>query len=178
MHEEIQRILFEQIVNAVAHLHENGIIHKDLKDENILVDADLRVRLIDFGHAEFFQQPANNSDICHYYAPVKRSVYHAYGTPLFNPPEVRSGLGFKGPEADVYALGLILFEMTFGDLPPNFESARYSEDGECIFDISQRTGFSSPSLRHLLSQMLSPNPNKRPTLHEVLKHPWLHQLSI
>lgn len=164
LHQDIQKIIFEQIVDAVLLLHDNGIAHKDLKDENILIDADLRVRLIDFGHASFYRATRRDQ----YIAP-----FRAYGTPIFSPPEVRSGLAFIGPEADVYALGLILFEMTFGDLPVNYDCARYSKGGECIFDISQRTGFHSADLRDLLRWMLCPDPRNRATLEEVKSHPWL-----
>jgi serine/threonine protein kinase len=161
--EPIQRILFRQIVNAVSALHSNNIVHRDLKDENFLVDRNLRVHLIDFGHAGRCYQ-----DRFHF-APTR---FSSYGTHLFGPPEWRSGRMLAGPQADVYAIGLILYEMSFGDLPPNLEKAR-AEQNNCVFDISARTGFHSPILRQLLYGMLSPDPNKRLTIEKVQQHPWL-----
>lgn len=172
LHEDIRRVLFEQLASAVCALHESGIVHKDIKDENVLVDADLRVRLIDFGHASFFRSPglngSNNGNCKQFIAPFK-----SYGTMIFSPPEVRSGLTFYGPEADIYALGLMLYEMSFGDLPVGFDKVRYCRNAECPFDLSETAGFSCDKLRKLLRLMLCPDPRNRPSIQQVLEDPWL-----
>lgn len=160
--EYVQRTLFRQICTAVAQLHRCGMAHRDLKDENVLVDQEFHVKLIDFGHAAFYQTRKNPS-IRH---------FRNYGTPLFAPPEVRSGMSYIGPEADIYALGLILYEMNSGDLPQNLDEARYIPAGETIFEIGFRTGFFTEEVRDLCSWLLTPDPVGRPTIEQVLSHSW------
>jgi serine/threonine protein kinase len=162
--EPVQRIVFRQIVEAVNVLHVNGIVHKDIKAENVLVDSNLNVQLIDFGHAAFYRNDKNTNI----------RPFRSYGTPLFCPPEVRSGMTFVGPEADVYALGLMLYEMNYGDLPDNLEEVRVSTFQETPFETSFRTGFFTEEIRHLCRWMLQPNPAQRPSLRDVLCHPWLN----
>ena len=165
VHEDVQRHIFQQMVETVHTLHSHGIVHKDLKDENVLLDADLNCRLIDFGHSAFYRTPTTNPHI---------SPFKSYGTPLFAPPEVRSGMTYRGPEGDVYALGLMLFEMNYGDLPDNVEDAVYLPDGESPFDISARTGFWSAHVRDLCAWMLCPDPALRATMDDIRQHPWLN----
>lgn len=161
INEHVQLHIFSQIVEGVYILHCHGIVHKDLKDENVLLDADLRVKLIDFGHSAFYRTPTTNPHI---------SPFKTYGTPLFAPPEVRSGMTYVGPEGDVYALGLMLYEMNYGDLPDNVEDAFYIPDGETPFEISVRTGFTNLRLRDLCAWMVCPDPMLRPTIQEVLQY--------
>jgi serine/threonine protein kinase len=124
--------------------------------------------LIDFGHASFYRSPEEHE------ARRQRPVmFKSYGTPVFSPPEVRSGMKFLGPEADVYALGLMLYEMTFGDLPINFDSAYFTENGSCIFSVTEAEGFYNPDLQDLILWMLSPDPMNRPTISEIQQHRWL-----
>jgi 5'-AMP-activated protein kinase catalytic alpha subunit len=123
----------------------------------------LRARLIDFGHAAFYQHPQHRPAI---------PPFKAYGTPLFAAPEVRSGQSYVGPEGDMYALGLMLYEMNYGDLPDNLDEAFYALGGFSVFEISPRTGFKTAEVRDLCRWMLCPDPNHRATIEEVASHPW------
>ncbi|KAI3634002.1 hypothetical protein MIR68_007606 [Amoeboaphelidium protococcarum] len=161
--EPVQKRIFYQIAESVASLHHCGITHKDLKDENVLVDADLTAKLIDFGHAAFYQTPIENPGI---------RPFKSYGTPIFSPPEVRSGMTFIGPEADIYAMGMMLYEMNYGDLPDNFDEAHYVPNGPCVFEVSSDTGFPQTLVRDLVQWMLCCDPVDRPSIDQVLSHPW------
>jgi serine/threonine protein kinase len=161
--ESVQRHIFIQLLDAVQLLHKNGITHKDLKDENVLLDENLKVTLIDFGHACFYKSPnAKDSN------QQEELLFKSYGTPIFSPPETRSQLKFQGTKADVYALGLMLYEMNYGDLPYNYDQAFYEPEAECIFEFP----FGSELLRDLLNQMLQPDPEYRLDIEQALQHPW------
>ncbi|MGA9427128.1 MAG: serine/threonine-protein kinase [Terracidiphilus sp.] len=94
------------VLDALEYIHQNGVVHRDLKPENIMVDSEDRVKLIDFGIA---------SD-----ASAKRLTYAnitaALGSPNYISPEQAKG---KGGDArtDIYAMGIILYEMLTGKLP-------------------------------------------------------------
>src|SRR6185437_684260 len=98
--------LFEQVCDAVAYAHRHLVVHRDLKPANILVDADGRVRLLDFGIAKLLDQDAA----------VLTHTASVLLTPAYSAPEQISG-GAITTAADVYALGLLLFELLAGCRP-------------------------------------------------------------
>ena len=94
------------VLEALEYIHDNGVVHRDLKPENIMVDADDNVKLIDFGIA---------GD-----AAARRLTYAnltaALGSPNYISPEQVKGKRGDG-RSDVYAMGVILYEMLTGKLP-------------------------------------------------------------
>jgi serine/threonine-protein kinase len=95
-----------QLCDALEYLHQQGVVHRDIKPENVLVTADGRVKILDFGIALF--------------AAERRLTWtgfsHAIGTPDYMAPEqIRGRRG--DPRTDVYAVGTILYEMLTGHLP-------------------------------------------------------------
>ncbi|HEX5458595.1 MAG TPA: serine/threonine-protein kinase [Steroidobacteraceae bacterium] len=103
----IERLrLFEQVCDAVAYAHRHLVVHRDLKPANILVDADGRVRLLDFGIAKLLDQDAA----------VLTQTASILLTPAYSAPEQIAG-GPITTAADVYALGLLLFELLAGCRP-------------------------------------------------------------
>jgi eukaryotic-like serine/threonine-protein kinase len=101
--------LVAEVAAAVAVLHDRGIVHRDLKPENILFDAGGRSKVADFGVAKW----AGGDDLTR--------TGHLIGTPAYMSPEQADGRAkYVGPEADVWALGVILYETLAGRRP--FES--------------------------------------------------------
>lgn len=127
------------------------------------MDENLRTQLIDFGHANFFNvdcpKPTNPNE-----------MFATYGTKLFCSPEIRSGMRYRGPEADIYALGLMLYEMQYGDVPDNVQNAYYVPRGTCIFEFGRFDGFTDPLVVDLCRSMLSPDPETRPDISAVARH--------
>jgi serine/threonine protein kinase len=107
----IERVLSVglQIARALEHAHRQGVTHRDIKPENILLTGDDFVKVVDFGLVLIDGATA-----------VTRSAQHV-GTPLYMSPEQLGAPGGVGPHSDVYALGLVLFELLTGS--PAFEAA-------------------------------------------------------
>jgi len=100
--DEVRRI-FGQIVDGVAFLHERNIVHRDLKDENVILDRDGNAQLIDFGSAAYVKEGSKFETFS--------------GTLDFAAPEVLKGIPHGGKEIDIWALGVILFVLITGECP-------------------------------------------------------------
>jgi len=109
--------LFRQACEAVRYAHAHAVIHRDIKPSNILVDAEGRVRLLDFGIAKQMGEFGE--------AGPTRTVFRLM-TPAYAAPEQLLGESV-GVHTDVYALGVILYELLTGDLPFNLRDLSLSE---------------------------------------------------
>lgn len=102
--------LFLQVADAVHHAHQKLVVHRDLKPSNILVDAQGRVRLLDFGIAKLLDPDASAAQ-----APLTRAAYRPM-TPEYAAPEQLAG-GTITTSTDVYQLGVLLYELLSGQRP-------------------------------------------------------------
>lgn len=102
------RDVVEELAGALAAAHDLGIVHRDVKPENVLVDGDGRLRLADFGLAKLRGDGAGD-------VPLTQTG-EGLGTPHYMAPEQLDG-GEVGPEADVYALAVVVYELLTGRLP-------------------------------------------------------------
>ncbi|MGM0919757.1 MAG: Stk1 family PASTA domain-containing Ser/Thr kinase [Bacillota bacterium] len=102
--------IMEQIVSAIAHAHENHIVHRDIKPHNILIDPHGNVKVTDFGIAM-----ALSSTTITQTNSVLGSVHY------LSPEQARGGMANK--KSDIYSLGIVLFELLTGRLPFDGESA-------------------------------------------------------
>ena len=97
------RSLIGQLADAVRFLHSNGIVHRDIKDENVILDGEGRCQLIDFGSAAQWR-------------PGKRWDTFS-GTLHYASPEILRGELYSGKEQDVYALGTVMYVLLVGETP-------------------------------------------------------------
>ncbi len=88
MSEPLARRKFWQIVRAVEYCHRRGIVHRDLKAENLLMDADMNIKIADFGFSNYFRGDGTLTTWC--------------GSPPYAAPEVFEGKRYRGPEIDVW----------------------------------------------------------------------------
>lgn len=103
-------LMTDAILDALAAAHRLGLVHRDVKPENVLIDGDGRARITDFGLARAVNESAPQSDTV------------VMGSPGYLAPELLS-LGEATPASDVYAVGVMLFEMVTGRHPFTGESA-------------------------------------------------------
>ncbi|KAJ3129042.1 hypothetical protein HK098_002634 [Nowakowskiella sp. JEL0407] len=106
------RHIFVQVVDAIDYLHNTkNMVHRDIKDENIIVEENLQVKLIDFGAASII--PSDPSQYFEKYC----------GTAQYASPEIIRGERYRGPPQDIWALGVLLYVLCFGSLPfPNSQA--------------------------------------------------------
>ncbi|GJP30851.1 hypothetical protein CLOM_g7181 [Closterium sp. NIES-68] len=164
--EKESALLFRQIASALAFCHARGVMHRDMKPENVLLhkqgDASnrLTVKLADFGLAI----PLSAGE-------TTRGVS---GSTFYMAPEVLSGEYCHS--ADVWSLGVILYTMLSGTVP--FFGADHSESTDAV--LNGRLDFSGPEwatisveAKGLIRCMLHRDPRRRPTAAKVLSHPWV-----
>ncbi|XP_066189799.1 serine/threonine-protein kinase pim-1-like, partial [Sylvia atricapilla] len=155
--EEAARWLFCQVLEAVQHCSACGVLHRDIKPDNLLVNPETGdLKLIDFGCGTFLQE----------------RVFRTFaGTHLYSPPEWISLGYYHGHAATVWSLGVLLYVMVCGSLP--FQDDRGIVSGQPCF--TQRV---SPECQHLISWCLAKHYVDRPELEEVLRHPWWKTLLV
>ena len=104
--------VMDQLLSVLDHLHRRGLIHGDVKPENILLEPDGTLRLIDLGLGRVSQLVMRDA----YLSVSLASRIPIMGTLSYMAPEVRHGHE-AGPQADLYAAGIVLYEMLVGDVP-------------------------------------------------------------
>ncbi|KNC31050.1 Serine/threonine-protein kinase PAK mbt [Lucilia cuprina] len=173
MDEEQIATVCKQCLKALAYLHsqvrdmnlkvDSGVIHRDIKSDSILLAADGRVKLSDFGFCAQVSQEL----------PKRKSLV---GTPYWMSPEVISRLPY-GPEVDIWSLGIMVIEMVDGEPPffnePPLQAMRRIRDMQP--PNLKNAHKVSPRLQSFLDRMLVRDPAQRATAAELLVHPFLRQ---
>ncbi|KAI7863775.1 kinase-like domain-containing protein [Spinellus fusiger] len=160
--EFLAKSIFRQIVDCIAHLDSLGLCHRDIKDENIVIDRNYKVKMIDFGSAVILPRHYGENRTCLF--------KKFYGTVSFASPEILQSLPYRAEPAEVWSLGVLLYTILFGEVP--FHDPHMTLAGR----------FTTPKIKvsvkcmHLVNSMLERSPEKRPTVHQILTHPWLQDL--
>ncbi|XP_041122945.1 MAP/microtubule affinity-regulating kinase 3 isoform X9 [Polyodon spathula] len=159
MKEKEARSKFRQIVSAVQYCHQKHIVHRDLKAENLLLDADMNIKIADFGFSNEFTLGNKLDTFC--------------GSPPYAAPELFQGKKYEGPEVDVWSLGVILYTLVSGSLP--FDGQNLKELRERVLRGKYRIPFyMSTDCENLLKRFLVLNPIKRGTLEQTMKDRWIN----
>lgn len=154
---------FRQIILGTAYCHALGICHRDLKPENLLLDANLNVKLADFGMAALESNDKLLETSC--------------GSPHYAAPEIVSGLKYHGSASDVWSCGVILFALLTGRLPFDDENIRnlllkvQAGSFEMPYEISVEA-------QDLIAKMLTVDPEMRIKTGNILSHPLLTKYPI
>ncbi|TPX72864.1 hypothetical protein SpCBS45565_g00231 [Spizellomyces sp. 'palustris'] len=166
--EDTIRRIFRDLVQAVKYLHINNVCHRDLKIENVLLDSSQNIKLTDFGLAKRFNPHIPLTTRC--------------GSEEYAAPELVQAQPYDGRKTDIWALGIILFALLTGELP---FSVRPGERPRGMFHRIARGDFKFPnspgvsdSAKDLVKRILTPNPKRRATLDEILRHPWMAEKEV
>jgi len=163
LNESQARKFFYQIVSAVDYCHKHYVIHRDIKCENLLLDADLNIKIIDFGLSNCFTPGHLMNTFC--------------GSPTYCAPELIQRIEYKGPEIDIWSMGVVLFVLVCGYLP--FDA----KDFQTLFRKILRGNYLlSPAVSKecgsLIAAMLEGDPSKRITVEGIYEHPWFDRGSL
>uniref|UniRef100_A0A1B6D1M0 non-specific serine/threonine protein kinase n=1 Tax=Clastoptera arizonana TaxID=38151 RepID=A0A1B6D1M0_9HEMI len=152
------RRFFRQIISALDFCHSHSICHRDLKPENLLLDEKNNIKIADFGMASL--QPGGSM------------LETSCGSPHYACPEVIRGEKYDGRRADVWSCGVILYALLVGALPFDDDNLRQllEKVKRGVFHIPH---FVPPDCQNLLRGMIEVNPEKRLTLADINRHPWV-----
>ena len=149
-----------QVLDALCYIHEAGVLHRDIKMENIIfVDEErLNIKLVDFGLAE--------------YALPGKVFNNTCGTIGYTAPEMHCGRGY-GLAIDIWSVGVLAYALLMKKLP--FKGANHDEiTNATLDDEADFSGFSFFSLHaeEFVKELLQKDPRRRPTAEEALKSKW------
>ncbi|KAK9470448.1 kinase-like domain-containing protein, partial [Dipodascopsis tothii] len=164
------RYMLRQLIDALWYLDSLNICHRDIKDENILIDEALNIKLIDFGSAVVL--PAGHAPVPvfppdYMLAAPRPKVYFQrfYGTLQYAPAEVLLSQPYEAEKADVWAVGVLLFTCLTGQTPFRSADDAIGKDWVLKADVSREC-------RHFLRRCLEKNPEKRATVSELARDMW------
>ena len=148
-----------EIISAVKYLHSKDppIIHRDIKPENILLDSNGQCKLADFGWSNYLKPNEIRKTFC--------------GTPQYLSPEMLERKG-HGLEVDIWALGVVCFELLTGSLPFNGKNEEELYQNIQAVNIDWKGDDFNPLAKNLLTKIFKKDPKERPSLDEILAQPW------
>ncbi|KAH0564844.1 hypothetical protein GP486_001766 [Trichoglossum hirsutum] len=172
MGEDECRSIFAQVADALHHLHSKAlVVHRDIKDENVVLDGEGRIKLIDFGSAAYIK----NGPFDVFVGTIGKNSPETqmkwswrlidYRLEDYAAPEVLAGKSYRGKEQDVWALGILLYTIIYKENP------FYSIDEIMDHDLRVPYIMSQESI-DLVRLMLDRDVERRITIEQVLEHPW------
>ncbi|WBW73236.1 serine/threonine protein kinase Ppk1 [Schizosaccharomyces osmophilus] len=171
--------LFAQLISGVGYLHSKGVVHRDLKLENILLDSKKNIIIADFGFATTFGRFGSQKNQV---SIAKPDLFRtSCGSPCYAAPELvncKSG-SYAGTQADIWSCGVILYAMLAGYLP--FDDDPHNPNGENVVRLYRyicSTSLIFPEYinekpRELLRKILVPDPTRRLQMSGIMRHPYL-----
>jgi len=165
--EEEAKEIFKQLVAGLAHCHQRGIAHRDIKLENILIDKQGQTRIIDFGLCDSMSDGQDKARMC----------LDSVGSPAYISPEILMGKPYNGFKADVWSSGVVLYALLFGCFPFSSNQYKHLVKGKPVELHFPEVTVSSVA-RNLINSMLRLDPHARASLQDIQVHEWLRPLEM
>lgn len=153
--------IFHQILAAVSYCHSRNVVHRDLKAENLLLDANMNIKLADFGFSNNFE--------------IGKKLCTWCGSPPYAAPELFQGVQYDGPKADIWSLGVVLYVLVCGSLPFDGQTL-YVLKNKVISGKFRIPYFMSADCEQLIRQMLLIDPERRLSIKQIRAHRWMRQV--
>ena len=158
--EKTAKILFSQLIQGIKYIHSKGIVHRDIKLENILLDLNNIVKICDFGVGKLTKKGQKLFDQC--------------GTPVYMAPEIIKGDGYEGFPVDIWSAGVALYIMLSGTIPFNRDKTHDLQSAIINLPYKKIDNISD-NANDLLQKILEKDPTKRFTPEQILEHPWMNE---
>jgi serine/threonine protein kinase len=157
--ETYAKYIFKQVIEGIAHVHAKGVLHRDIKLDNILLDGKGIIKIGDFGVSRIVTN-------------INDKMTEQCGTPAYIAPEILRDKGYYGFACDLWSAGVVLYAMLYGTVP--FKANNMNDLHKLIMkakytlkdDISEEA-------RDLLKNLLERDPNIRYTVADIMAHPWM-----
>lgn len=162
MNEESVKYYCAQVLDGIKYMHDNGVVHRDMKPENILIDSRMRAQITDFGTAKLLEE--NEDGV--YPADVKANSF--VGTAEYVSPELLNDK-YCGKPCDIWAFGCIMYQMVAGKPPFKATNEYLTFQKVCKLQYAFTAGFPL-ILRDLIKKILVLNPNNRATVKNIQDH--------
>lgn len=169
MKEHDARNVIKTIAKTLKFCHENGVAHRDVKADNVLIGKQGRLKLIDFAYSHMLDDGSTVENYC--------------GTPSYMSPEIFEKTAHCPKKADVWALGILAYRLVTGEFPFIGRlkhltlAATKTETLETVVRGGelqmQRIEDKSYKFQSFIESVLVKNADKRPSIKEVLKLKWL-----
>ena len=159
--------MITQLLLALDFIHQKRIIHRDIKLDNILINQiekkenEFSVRIADFGLSIVLPDDT-------------KKIYERCGTPCYVAPEILRGEGYN-MKCDIFSMGSLLFNMLTGRFLFKGQDKMEILHHNKLCNLTQIDDYLvsvGATCRNFLKQMLTPNPDRRPSAKEALSHPW------
>ncbi|KAJ2159299.1 hypothetical protein GGF46_003135 [Coemansia sp. RSA 552] len=165
---------FKQMCQGIAHLHALGVCHRDIKAENMLLDAHNTLKITDFGVADVFrvaweERIHKSRGLC--------------GSEPYIAPEMFGAKSYDGRKVDVWSAAIVYYTMVYNGIPwraAKVEDPNYARFLEAMRAGRDYEGFRRMDVRsrRLIQRMLNPDPQARPTMDEVLESEVMHRICV
>lgn len=156
--------IMRQLMSAIKHCHENGVIHMDIKLDNIIYNEKQGiVKLVDFGLSVFFVPGTGEFK-------TSRRV----GSEEYCPPEIIDNryTSFSGDKVDVWCAGIVLYTLLVALFPFDVKERRQAIK-QGLHPIPVLHKIKNPKCRNLVMRMLDTDPSTRISVDDILQHPWM-----
>ena len=168
--EVIGKYIFLQLLDGLEACHKKGIVHRDMKTENIMLDEGWIMKLADFGFATKAEGKKGNG-----------LLYTALGTASYASPELLQKKPYLGVQSDIFSLGVSLFVLVTGKMPFKHalvDDPYYKEIAKLNYEkywekLSSKVPQVSNEFKQLFSMLIAYDPTSRPTIEEARAHKWL-----